>query len=105
MVPDGILTNSSLQYVRDWLLENFELKAVISLPQTAFAHFGAGVKSSLIVVRKRVLNEKISDDEAIFMAAPDKIGYDATGRFCENQFGEVLEQYRAYQKNPTPFFV
>ena len=105
VVPDGILTNSSLQYVRDWLLENFELKAVISLPQTAFAHFGAGVKSSLIVVRKRAHNEKISDDEAIFMAAPDKIGYDATGRICENQFGEVLEQYRAYQKNPTPFFV
>ncbi len=105
VVPDGILTNSSLQYVRDWLLENFELQAVISLPQTAFAHFGAGVKSSLIVVRKRKVNEKISDKEAIFMAAPDKIGYDATGRTCENQFGEVLKQYRAFQKNPNPFFV
>ncbi|MBV9469634.1 MAG: restriction endonuclease subunit M [Abitibacteriaceae bacterium] len=105
VMPDGVLTNSSLQYVRDFLLDRFELQAVISLPQTAFAHFGAGVKSSLIVVRKRKDNEKPGDDEAIFMAAPEKIGYDATGRPCENQLPEVLEQFRAFQKNPQPFFV
>jgi type I restriction enzyme M protein len=105
VMPDGVLTKSSLQYVRDFLLDRFELQAVISLPQTAFAHFGAGVKSSLIVVRKRKDNEIRSDGEAIFMAAPEKIGYDATGRACENQLPEVLKQFRAFQKNPEPFFV
>jgi type I restriction enzyme M protein len=42
IIPDGILTNSSLQYVRDWLREHFQLNAVISLPQFAFSHYGAG---------------------------------------------------------------
>ena len=36
VLPDGILTNSSLQGVRDWLLDRFQLIAVVSLPQEAF---------------------------------------------------------------------
>ena len=56
-LPDGILTNSSSQYVRDFILERFQLLAVVSLPQCAFAHFGAGVKASVIFVRKRDNNE------------------------------------------------
>jgi type I restriction enzyme M protein len=104
VLPDGILTNSSLQYVRNYLLDRFQLLAVVSLPQTAFAHFGAGVKASLIFVRRRAPNEQPNDDEAIFMAAPEKIGYDATGRKCENQLPEVAGQYRAFQQDPSPFF-
>lgn len=80
ILPDGILTNSSLQGVRDWILSRFQLLAVVSLPQFAFAHFGAGVKASVIFVRKRGEDEKPSDDEAIFMAMAENIGYDATGR-------------------------
>lgn len=80
VLPDGILTNSSLQGVRDWLLNKFQLLAVVSLPQSAFAHFGAGVKASIIFVRKRADDEKPDKDEAIFMAVAENIGYDATGR-------------------------
>ncbi len=80
VLPDGLLTNASLQGVRDWLLERFKLLAVVSLPQFAFAHFGAGVKSSVVFLEKRELNAEASDDEAIFMAMAENIGYDATGR-------------------------
>ncbi len=80
VLPDGILTNSSLQGVRDWLLQRFQLLAVVSLPQEAFQHAGAGVKASVVFVRKRGEDEQPDDDEAIFMAAPANIGYDATGR-------------------------
>src|SRR5205807_7245498 len=47
VIPDGILTNSSLQYVRDAIEEIFRIVAVVSLPQTAFTATGAGVKSSI----------------------------------------------------------
>ena len=105
VLPDGILTNSSMQYVRDFILEKFQLLAVVSLPQCAFAHFGAGVKASVIFVRKRKMNEKPNDNEAIFMAAPELIGYDATGRKTESQFDEIVEKYREFQEDPSPFFV
>jgi type I restriction enzyme M protein len=105
VLPDGILTNSSLQYVRDFVLERFQLLAVVSLPQTAFAHYGAGVKASVVFLRKRVEGETPDDNEAVFMAAPEFIGYDATGRECKNQLDDVVKEYRAFQAKPAPFFV
>lgn len=105
VLPDGILTNSSMQYVRDFILEKFQLLAVVSLPQCAFAHFGAGVKASIIFVRKRGINEKPNADEPIFMAAPELIGYDATGRKTGSQLDEVIKKYEEFQKDATPFFV
>ncbi len=52
VVPDGILTNSSLQYVRDDIERKFRIVAVVSLPQTTFTHTGAGVKSSVLFLKK-----------------------------------------------------
>lgn len=71
VVPDGILTNSSSQYVRDWLIEKFRILAVVSLPQHTFAHVKAGVKSSVLFLKKhpKVLTQKfeqtLSDVKAI----------------------------------------
>ena len=67
VVPDGILTNSSLQYVRDSIEEMFRIVAVVSMPQTAFSATGAGVKSSVLFLRKHKQNktEKISDQKSL----------------------------------------
>lgn len=80
VLPDGILTNSSLQGVRDWLLAHFQLLAVVSLPQFAFAHYDAGVKASIVFMRRLAEGETVPDDAPIFMALAENIGYDATGR-------------------------
>ena len=52
VIPDGILTNSTSQYVRDWLIEHFRILAVVSLPQHTFSHVKAGVKSSILFLKK-----------------------------------------------------
>lgn len=52
VVPDGILTNSSLQYVRDGIEDKYRIVAVVSMPQTAFSANGAGVKSSVLFLKK-----------------------------------------------------
>ena len=80
VLPDGILTNSSLQGVRHWLLNHFQLLAVVSLPQFAFQHYDAGVKASIVFLRRLNPSETVPDDDAIFMALTENIGYDATGR-------------------------
>lgn len=152
VLPDGILTNSSLQGVRDWLLEHFQLLAVVSLPQFAFAHYDAGVKASLVFMRRLKERESVPDDTPIFMALAENIGYDATGRKTfavtvekeepekekiEIQRSDLFDyrvtyewsktdpkkpgwsekhreiipdtglvaQWRAFQRDPTPFFV
>lgn len=52
VIPDGILTNSTSQYVRDWMVEKFRVLAVASLPQHTFSHVKAGVKSSVLFLKK-----------------------------------------------------
>lgn len=52
VLPDGILTNSSLHYVRTQIEEWFRIIAVVSMPQMAFAANGAGVKSSVLFLKK-----------------------------------------------------
>lgn len=58
VVPDGVLTNSSMQYVRDYISDTFRIVAVISMPQTAFSANGAGVKSSVMFLKKYSTSEK-----------------------------------------------
>ena len=105
VLPDGVLTNSSLQYARDFLLERFQLLAVVSLPSTAFSHYDANVKPSVVFLRKRAKNETPGDDEAVFMAVPQKIGYDATGRKCGNDLHEVAKSYKEFSQNPREYTV
>ncbi len=65
VIPDGILTNSSMQYVRENIEEMFRIVAVVSMPQTAFSATGAGVKSSVLFLRKHSENqtEKINNQK------------------------------------------
>ena len=57
VIPDGILTNSSLQYVRDQIEDWYKIVAVISMPQTAFSATGAGVKSSVLFLKKHSFDQ------------------------------------------------
>jgi len=103
VLPDGILTNSSLQYVRDFLMEQAQILAVVSLPQFAFSHFGAGVKASLVFLRKKKDKEKTSN-YPIFMAIAEHIGYDATGRKdAINDLDTILKEYRRFEKGPKAY--
>ena len=104
VIPDGILNNSSLQYVRDYILEVCQILAVVSLPQTTFSHYGTGVKSSLLFMRKKGTNEKLGN-YSIFMAIAEYIGYDATGRetLDKNNLPEILTQYRKFEQMQRVF--
>lgn len=63
VLPDGILTNSSMQYVRTQIEDWFRIVAVVSMPQTAFSANGAGVKSSVLFLKKwdKEHNKKLVD--------------------------------------------
>lgn len=85
VVPDGVLANLSLQYVRDWLLRWGRLKAIVSLPQETFAPYGAGVKTSIIVLEKRALPLPSADTQS----QPKKPG--RRGKKAAQDQGSLLE--------------
>jgi len=103
VLPDGILTNSTLQPVRDFIMEKCQILAVVSLPQFAFSHFGAGVKSSLVFLRRKGKNETLNN-YPIFMAIAKHIGYDATGRKDPvNDFDKIYNEYQKFRKRPKSY--
>jgi type I restriction enzyme M protein len=46
----------------------------------AFAYYDAGVKASIVFLRRLKDGETVPNDAPIFMALAENIGYDATGR-------------------------
>lgn len=63
VIPDGILANERLAYVREWILRHSSVRAVVSLPRHVFHLTGAGSKASVLIL------EKVADSRApIFMA-------------------------------------
>lgn len=79
VLPDGILKNKNTRFVRRWVEEIAEIKAIISFPEDAFTAYGAMVKTSLCVFRKHKAGEA-SDERRAFLAEVGNLGYDATGR-------------------------
>ena len=74
-----------MQYVRDYLEDLFRIVAIVSMPQTAFTANGAGVKSSVLFLRKNKLKttENIS-------AKKQKI---KTELKTDNKFVATLEKW------------
>ena len=51
VVPDGILSNPSDRHVRDYILRNYRVSSIISLPSYAFRKSGSGMKTSLLIAK------------------------------------------------------
>ena len=101
ILPDGVLTNKTLQYVREFAQDKFEIEGIFSLPQVTFVHYGAGLKSSILILRKRRKGENIKDNN-VFCALANKVGYDGTGRKDKNELPSIIEKYHEY-KNGKKF--
>jgi len=99
VLPDGILTNQTLGYVRQWIMDHARILAVISLPRETFVPYGAGTKASVLFIQKlpeEELEELRENDYPIFMADAEKIGYDVRGRtiFKRDDEGNVIKDER-----------
>lgn len=80
VLPDGLLKNKNSKYVRNWVENIAQIKAVISLPEEAFQSFGATVKTSLCIFQKVKTDRKVNIDDETLLVEIENVGYDATGR-------------------------
>ena len=133
VLPDGILNNSSLQYVRDYIEQHFRIRAVVSLPQTAFRYYEAGVKPSILFLQKfseeeyslyqANIHRITGENEEIYLPRVTELEKERkkviTEQGCPAQV-EVTERYeprfraildniedlnRKLEKKPTPTFL
>jgi len=99
VIPDGILTNSTLQYVRNSISEWFRIVAVVSMPQTAFAANGAGVKSSVLFLKKWTdeQSQKIRDSrQKLKEKIKSETNYKATIEKWEAEKKKILKNHTGF---------
>jgi len=80
VLPDGLLKNKNAKFVRKWVEQVAEIKAIISLPEESFNAYGAMVKTSLCIFRKLKDKEAPNPDSRALLIEAGNLGYDATGR-------------------------
>lgn len=95
VLPDGNLTNSTLEYIREFIRSKARILGVVSLPQETFVPHGAGSKTSVLFLQKLTeeeLEELKKEDYPIFMGICEKIGYDIRGGalFKKDEKGELI---------------
>lgn len=82
VVPYQILSGPQTKYVREWILKNAIVEAVVDLPGETFQPH-TGTKTSLVLLTRREtpladLND--IEDYKVFMATPRWIGHDRRGK-------------------------
>ena len=78
VLPKGILDNISYEAYRNWILDNYELNAVITLHKDTFQP-DTGVRTCILFITKPYEGKNTSDDYKIFMAQSQRIGQDSKG--------------------------
>lgn len=83
VIPNGILNNPSLEYVRYWMLQNVQLLAVVDMQRDLFQPKN-DTQTSMVLMRRLSAEEKRlaarnKVDYPIFMAVAEKIGHDKRG--------------------------
>jgi type I restriction enzyme M protein len=94
VIPNGILNNPGLSYVRAWLLQNVQILAVVDMHRDLFQPRN-DTQTSIVLLRRlspRELAKAIGRglDYPIFMAVAEKVGHDKRGTtiYRRNEEGE-----------------
>ncbi len=91
VLPQGVLNNTNMEYVRDYLLEKARILAVVGLHGNTFKPH-TGTKTSILFLKKWAEKEKPLADYPIFMAVSKKSGKDNSGEYVykKDKDGQIL---------------
>jgi len=79
VLPDSILSNPGLTWIREWILLKAYVLASIDMPTETFEPH-TGTQTSVLILKKKYPEEqKLIKDYEIFMAIPEKVGHDRRG--------------------------
>ena len=97
VLPDGIYGNESLGYVRQWLLEQGRIVAIIDVPIETFMP-NTSTKTTIMVLKKLPLN-KIPKDYHVFMAVAETCGHSRRGNeLKEDDILRVAKEFKKWAK-------
>lgn len=97
VLPDGVLGNNKLGYIRQYILERFRLVAVIDLPLEAFMP-NTQTKTSVLILQK-MKKERIPADYPVFMCVAETCGHDRRGMTRDSDdIAQVAKDFKVWAK-------
>ncbi len=83
VIPNGILNNPGLAYIRHWLVRRAQILAVVDMHRDLFQP-GNDTQTSMVLLRRLDAQEVaeaegIGLDYPLFMAVAEKVGHDKRG--------------------------
>jgi type I restriction enzyme M protein len=92
VLPNGNFENSSLEYIRYFIMKRARILAVVNLPQETFIPYGTGVKTSILFLEKK--DDADIKHYSIFFGKITKLGYqgnkNGTPMYKKNEYGQYL---------------
>jgi len=99
VLPDSILSNPGLAFIRRWILKQARVIASVDLPQVTFEPY-TGTQTSVLILQKKTLQEVALErelgkprDHEVFMTTPEAVGHDRRGEilYLRTPAGELIE--------------
>lgn len=85
VIDDGLLNTESNGLLREHILKNCKLEAIVSLPDETFKPNKINVKSSVMVLKKyEELDENLQADYDVKFIQIESLGYDGSGETIRN---------------------
>lgn len=88
VLPDSVLSNPGLDYIRKWLMRKAYVIASVDLPKETFARSKTHTKTSVLILQRFTEAEERSIEESgqlpdykVFMAIAEKCGWDLRGNY------------------------
>jgi type I restriction enzyme M protein len=91
VLPDSILSNPGLTWIREWILKKAYIIASIDMPAETFEPH-TGTQTSILILRKKTPEQdNLKEEYEIFMSIPEKVGHDRRGNpvYVTTPDGEV----------------
>jgi type I restriction enzyme M protein len=98
VLDDTVINGKSFENIRTWILENFIIMSVHSLPFNAFFKAKANIKTSILHLKKK---ENPDEQQGyIFMSTANNIGHDNSLKDTpeRNNLTEILMAYLEWQR-------
>jgi type I restriction enzyme M protein len=97
VIDESVLNTATEKEYRDFIRENFIIKAVISLPRNSFVNADTTVKTSILYLIKKENPSETQPD--VFMAISKNIGHNDAGKKTpeSNDLPKILENFRRWE--------
>ncbi len=98
IMDESILNTAGAEPIRRWLLNNYIIRAVISLPRNTFVKAESIVKTSILYLVKKQDPEEPQDE--IFMAISENVGHADSGRETPDlsDLPAILQKFKEFEQ-------